>query len=91
MNEAADVLMAECLSVMDGWGVRAQYAGGELPSFATYGIPSSWPHIRDLYVSSGFVNPGRLTPYEIILAIEVSRLPSMSEAPIDGARSCARH
>ncbi|HZQ66201.1 MAG TPA: GNAT family N-acetyltransferase [Gaiellaceae bacterium] len=83
-DDAADALMSECLAVMDGWKVRIQYAGGELPSVATYGVPSCWPHIRDLFVRSGFVNPARPTPYEIILAIEVARLPTTTVPPIDG-------
>src|SRR5262245_22202105 len=73
--EIGDALMAECLAVLDGWGVRIQYAGGELPSLATYGVPDSWPHVRELYLHSGFVNVEDRTPYETIHVIEVDRLP----------------
>jgi len=83
-REAADAMMAECLGVLDGWRVRVQYWGGELPSVATYGVPSCWPHIRDLYLRSGFVHSARLTPYEIILAIEVADLPATTGPPREG-------
>lgn len=79
-TEAGAVLMAHCLAVMDGWSPRCQYAGGELPSVATYGIPGSWPHIRELYLRFGFAHRGRV---EIILAAEVEKLPTASAPPID--------
>jgi GNAT superfamily N-acetyltransferase len=79
-TEAADELMAECLLAMDAWNPHCQYAGGELPSVATYGIPAVWPHIRDLYVRSGFVHRGRV---EIVLAIDVEKLPRTTAPPIE--------
>jgi GNAT superfamily N-acetyltransferase len=81
-DEAADALMAECLAVLDGWDVRVQFAGGELPSFATYGVPPTWPHVRDLYLRSGFANDGG--HLELIFVIEVDRLPSTTAPPVDG-------
>ncbi len=80
-TDAADALMAECLRVMDGWESRCQYAGGELPSFAPYGVSGAWPHIRELYIRSGFVCRGRV---EIILATEVASLPTTTASPLDG-------
>ena len=64
--------MAECLVVLDRVAVRAQYAGGELPSVATYGVPATWPHVRELYLRSGFVHDGHI---ELIFVAEVDRLP----------------
>jgi GNAT superfamily N-acetyltransferase len=80
-DEAADALMAECLVVLDGWAVRAQYAGGELPSVATYGVPATWPHVRELYMRSGFVHDGHI---ELIFVAEVDRLPVTTAPPVDG-------
>jgi GNAT superfamily N-acetyltransferase len=80
-DEAADALMRECLAVLDGWGVRVQWAAGELPSVATYGVPATWPHVRELYLRSGFVHDGHL---ELIFVIEVDRLPATTAPPIEG-------
>src|SRR5262245_14066596 len=82
--EVGDALMAECLAVLEGWNVRIQHAGGELPCLATYGVPATWPHIRELYVRSGFVNVEDTTPYETIHVIEVEELPDATAAPVAG-------
>ena len=60
--------------------------GGELPAIVTYGVPNSWPHIRELYVRAGFVCRGHT---EIILAADVATLPGAAAPPIDGLR-CTR-
>ena len=73
--------MTACLRVMDNWNLRCQYAGGELPAIATYGIPSVWPHIRDLYLRSGFACRGHT---EIIFVIEIANLPATTTPPLVG-------
>jgi GNAT superfamily N-acetyltransferase len=83
-NEAADALIAACLELMDGWQVRIQLAGGELPSLATYGVPSTWPHIRALYVRAGFEHVRERTPFETIHVAEVDRLPTGTAPPFEG-------
>jgi GNAT superfamily N-acetyltransferase len=80
-EEAAGALIAECLALMDAWGARVEFAGGELPAIATYGVPSTWPHIRDLYLRTGFVHDGKV---EIVLVAEIERLPSTAPPPVDG-------
>jgi GNAT superfamily N-acetyltransferase len=79
--EAGDALMRACLTTMDEWRVDKQYAAGELPSIATYGVPSCWPHIRELYVRHGFVHRGKV---EIILVASVDDLPSRPDLPMRG-------
>jgi GNAT superfamily N-acetyltransferase len=80
-DEAGDALIDTCLETMDSWKVDRQYAGGELPALATYGIPESWPHIRALYLRHGFVRRGCV---EIILVASVDDLPSKPARPLPG-------
>jgi GNAT superfamily N-acetyltransferase len=47
-------------------------------------VPATWPHVRDLYLRSGFTNEGHVTPYETIHVVEVDRLPGTTPAPVDG-------
>jgi GNAT superfamily N-acetyltransferase len=74
---AADELVAACVDVLEGWGGR-QYADGSLPAFATYGVPDTWPHVRELYTRAGFVREGRV---EAILVAPIERLPRTPPAP----------
>jgi hypothetical protein len=53
-KQAARDLMRECLDTFDDWGVAARHADGGLPAPACYGVPDVWPHIRDLYLKTGF-------------------------------------
>ncbi len=79
--EAGDALMEACVAAMDEWQVDRQYAEGELPSLAAYGVPECWPHIRALYLRHGFVHRGHV---EIILVASVNDLPSTPEVPLPG-------
>ena len=63
---------------MAEWQVDRQYAAGELPSLATYGVAECWPHIRSLYVRHGFVRRGHV---EVVLVASVYDLPKQSEPP----------
>ncbi len=80
---AGERLMVQCMDTMDDWAVTRRYADGSLPSLATYGVPECWPHIRELYVGSGFVHRGKV---ELILVANVDDLPGAGEPPIRGAR-----
>jgi GNAT superfamily N-acetyltransferase len=80
-EEAGDALMEACIATMDEWQVDRQYAGGELPSHAAYGVPDCWPHIRALYLRHGFVPRGHV---EVILVASLEDLPSRSEPPLPG-------
>ena len=80
-TSASDALITACVEVMDGWQVPRQYADGSLPSLATYGVPTCWPHIRDLYARAAFVCEGRV---EIILVAFVDELPRPTRPPMPG-------
>jgi GNAT superfamily N-acetyltransferase len=80
-DAAGDALMEECLATMDRWEVERQYAGGELPAVAVYGVPETWPHVRALYVRHGLVRRGVL---EIVLVAAVDDLPSATAPPLPG-------
>jgi GNAT superfamily N-acetyltransferase len=78
---AGDALVAACLDVFDEWRVGRRYADGSLPALASYGVPQCWPHVRELYVRSGFVFDGHV---EVILVAPLDVLPSETAPPLDG-------
>jgi GNAT superfamily N-acetyltransferase len=80
-TEALDVLVAECITVLDGWAVRGRYADGVLPAPFVYGIPENWPHIRDALARAGFAHEGRV---ELILYAAVADLPALGDPPVAG-------
>lgn len=47
-------LAAACVNQLDAWGVSRQYAEGDLPTPAIYGVPDVWPHVRSLLDDVGF-------------------------------------
>ncbi|WP_171057950.1 GNAT family N-acetyltransferase [Modestobacter altitudinis] len=59
-------LAAACVRLLDSWDVRRQYADGDLPTAATYGVPDSWPHVARVFGSAGFDPAGGRT--EVVLA-----------------------
>jgi GNAT superfamily N-acetyltransferase len=78
---ALDELIAECVSILDGWAVTRRHADGALPAPFVYGIPENWPHIRGALVRAGFVHEGRV---ELILYVPVDELPVLADPPIPG-------
>ncbi len=78
--EAADALMAACITQLDRWRVGRQYADGALPVPGVYGVPEAWPHIRAAYERAGFV-PART---EIVYVATVNELPRPAEPPVKG-------
>ncbi|HVE92847.1 MAG TPA: GNAT family N-acetyltransferase [Actinomycetota bacterium] len=52
--EAAHALAKACVGQLEKWGVKRQWASGDLPSPATFGIPDAWPHVRAVVVGAGF-------------------------------------
>lgn len=86
---AGALLVAEAVGVMREWQARRIAADGSLPAFGVYGVPASWPHIRELYATAGFVHETRI---EILFSAEIAGLGS-SAAPegIRLARSVGRN
>ena len=78
-DEAGDRLIEACLATMAEWQVDRQYAAGELPSLATYGVAECWPHIRSLYVRHGFVRRGHV---EVVLVASVYDFRSSPSHPL---------
>lgn len=78
---AGDALAAAAIGVMDEWGAEKQYADGSLPALGCYGVPASWPHIRNVYLRAGFAFNGRV---ELVLVARVDELPRLSEPPLPG-------
>jgi GNAT superfamily N-acetyltransferase len=81
LGEPGAALMDACLAQLDAWGVATRYADGSLPSPATYGVPTSWPHVQALYQRAGFRPSGTV---EIIVAAELDDLPAPHDPPLPG-------
>ncbi|SOD94167.1 GNAT family N-acetyltransferase [Blastococcus haudaquaticus] len=60
--EAAGLRLAHaCVRALEAWQARRQFADGDLPTPATYGIPDSWPHVARTLRAVGFAaSPGRV-------------------------------
>jgi GNAT superfamily N-acetyltransferase len=80
-TDAADTLMAACISQLADWGVTRQDAGGELPVRGVYGVPEQWPHISGLYERAGFLHIGHT---EIVYLAVVDDLPRPAGPPLAG-------
>lgn len=78
---AGDALLSACDAQFEHWGVARQAAAGSLPCACCYGVPDSWPHLRELLVRGGFRNEGRT---ELILVAEVPDLPVGTDPPLEG-------
>ena len=52
--EAAHALAQACVVQLEKWDVKRQWASGDLPTPATYGIPDAWPHVRAVIARAGF-------------------------------------
>lgn len=57
---AAEALVSSCLAQLARWRPTTIYASGDLPAPGVYGVPEQWPHIRDIYLGSGFPPRGRV-------------------------------
>jgi GNAT superfamily N-acetyltransferase len=80
-SDAGEALMGGCIAQLEEWGVRRQYAAGELPVLGVYGIPEQWPHVRAAYERVGFVHEGRT---EIVYVAAVDELPRPGEPSVKG-------
>ena len=81
-HESAGARLAiTCVQLLDTWQVRRQYADGDLPTAATYGIPDSWPHVARLLEVAGF-DPSRARE-EVTLAgaLDGVRAPGPAALP----------
>lgn len=79
---AGAALTAACVHRLDAWGVRRQYADGDLPTGATYGVPEAWPHVRRLLQDAGFDDADART--EVHLAGPLDSVPRPGQAPLPG-------
>jgi ribosomal protein S18 acetylase RimI-like enzyme len=80
-KDAADALIAACVSHLETWGVSRQGADGALAVPGVYGVPEQWPHVRSAYEQAGFVHEG---PTEVVLMANVDDLSQPSHAPLGG-------
>jgi GNAT superfamily N-acetyltransferase len=80
-KDAADVLIAGCIGVLDRWGVERQHADGTLPAPGVYGVPEQWPHVRAIYARAGFSPDGRV---EVVYIADVDDLRAPAEVPVEG-------
>ena len=60
--------------------MRRQFADGDLPTPATYGVPDSWPHVARVLTGAGFA-PGRREP---TLVGGLDAVPGPGPAPVEG-------
>jgi GNAT superfamily N-acetyltransferase len=80
-SEAAEKLISACIQQLEEWGVARQYADGDLPVPAVYGVPEQWPHIRALYEGAGFRHDGHT---ELVYLAVVDDLRRPADPPIPG-------
>ena len=87
-TEAAEALVAACITQLEQWGVRQQYAEGELPVPGVYGVPDQWPHIGALYERAGFVHDGHTEAIYLAKVEDLPHRPSpRSQASMSADRS----
>jgi GNAT superfamily N-acetyltransferase len=80
--EAGAALTAACVHRLDAWAVRRQYADGDLPTAATYGVHEAWPHVRRLLRAAGFDDAGARS--ELHLAGSLDAVPPPGRPPLPG-------
>jgi GNAT superfamily N-acetyltransferase len=80
-HEAAIELAHACTAKLDEWGVRRQWADGALPTPATFGIPSAWPHVRTAIEAAGFSDENGRT--EVLLAGDLGGVGDPGEPPVE--------
>lgn len=82
-HEAAGAQLAEAsVARLEAWRVRRQYADGDLPTPATYGVPDAWPHVRRLLTCAGFRDTH--ASVEVQLAGSLDGFTPPGPAPLDG-------
>ena len=81
-EEAGARLAAACTDVLGSWRVRRQYADGDLPTPATYGIPDSWPHVARVLAGAGFDPASART--EVTLAGTLDDVPPPRPPAVPG-------
>lgn len=79
---AGERLAAAAVHRLDTWAVRRQYADGDLPTPATYGVPDAWPHVQALLRGAGFTDDDART--EVHLAGTLDAVPPPGPAPVPG-------
>jgi GNAT superfamily N-acetyltransferase len=85
---AGHLLAAACVRALDAWGVRRQFADGDLPTPATYGIPDAWPHVAGVLAAAGF-DP-RTAREEVQLAGSLEEVTHPALPPLPGRLTVRR-
>jgi GNAT superfamily N-acetyltransferase len=80
--EALLALARACTATFDEWDVRRQWADGALPTPATFGIPTAWPHVRTAIEAVGFSDQDGRT--EVLLAGGLEGVHDPGEPPVAG-------
>ena len=80
--DAGHELARAATDQLDAWGVQRQYADGDLPTPATYGIHDCWPHVRTILTEAGFSDAEGRSEY--LYAGTLDNVPEPGPAPVDG-------
>jgi GNAT superfamily N-acetyltransferase len=80
--EAGHALAAACTERLDRWRVARQWASGDLPTPATYGIPDAWPHVRAVIEAAGFSDAEGLDG--VLRAGPLDGIPDPGPPPVPG-------
>lgn len=80
--EAAHTLAQACVVQLEKWGVKRQWASGDLPTPATYGLPEAWPHVRTVFTQAGFSDHDGHE--EVIFAGSLDGITPPGAPPVDG-------
>ncbi|MGI9596760.1 MAG: GNAT family N-acetyltransferase [Acidimicrobiales bacterium] len=85
--DAGRTLLRSAIELARGWDPTTIHALGSLPAPGCYGVPDSWPHVRQALVDAGFVGPSRT---ELVVAARCEQLRGHRIEGADVARSVGR-
>lgn len=69
--EAGGAVLDAAIDLATRWGPTRLWLDGSLPAPGCYGVPSVWPHVRQLVIDAGFDGPSRS---ELVLAADCATL-----------------
>jgi GNAT superfamily N-acetyltransferase len=81
-TDVGAALAAACVRQLDEWGVTRQYAEGDLPTLATYGVPDVWPHVQAVLRDAGFDDREGRT--EVLVAGTLDEVGPPGLPPLEG-------
>ena len=70
-QQAGEAVAGAAVAYLRRSGVRRLFADGALPAPGVFGVPSQWPHVREVLRGAGFVAPGRT---EVVFLADVAAL-----------------